>query len=209
MNDDVWSRGFAPPLPDRAAVVARLTPAQADAAAREGPVLVLAGAGTGKTSTLTAGVALRIVDRGIPPHRILAVTFTNKAAGEMRERIVALLGGSRAPSWIGTFHGLGARQLRMEPEMAGLQEGFDILDADDAKRLVKRTLKTLDLGGAELDTDGEGVRDPVKMICGHIGRFKDNLVIPREAIVRAEAIIAGDTAADVYGLRLAARVYPE
>ena len=102
-------------------ILAGLTPAQAEAATLGGPVLVLAGAGTGKTRTLTAGVAWRIGARGVDPDRILAVTFTNKAAKEIAGRIRATLAGQRAPSWIGTFHGLGARQLggpvATEPKM--------------------------------------------------------------------------------------------
>ncbi|TPG55891.1 DNA helicase UvrD [Roseomonas nepalensis] len=191
---------------DRARLVAGLTRSQGEAAGMHGPVLVLAGAGTGKTKTLTAGVALRIAERGIPAQRILAVTFTNKAAGEMRERIVALLGGQTAPSWIGTFHGLGARQLRQEPEMAGLRENFDVLDADDSKRLLKRTMKAM---GAEAGEDDGMAKDPVKAVAGHIGRFKDNLIIPGEAIIRAEAMLASNPLADASGLRAAARIYPE
>jgi DNA helicase-2/ATP-dependent DNA helicase PcrA len=83
-------------------VLGGLTLDQADAAALTGPVLVLAGAGTGKTKTLTAGVVHRIAVRGIPANRILAVTFTNKAAGEMRGRIQAALGEAAAPTWLGT-----------------------------------------------------------------------------------------------------------
>ena len=191
---------------DRARLVAGLTRSQAEAAGMHGPVLVLAGAGTGKTKTLTAGVALRIAERGIPAQRILAVTFTNKAAGEMRERIVALLGGQAAPSWIGTFHGLGARQLRLEPEMGGLRENFDVLDADDSKRLLKRTMKAM---GAEACDDEGMAKDPVKAIAGHISRFKDNLITPAEAVIRAEAMIATNPVADASGLRAAARIYPE
>lgn len=184
-----------------------LTPAQAAAASRTGPVLVLAGAGTGKTKTLTAGVALRIAQRGFPAHRILAVTFTNKAAAEMRKRIVTLLGGQPAPSWIGTFHGLGARQLRLEPQVAGLREGFDILDADDARRLLRRTIKACDL--AALDREGDGGRTALKAIGSAIGRLKDNLVLPHEAAQHAEDAAAAGNALDIDALRLAARVYPE
>jgi DNA helicase-2/ATP-dependent DNA helicase PcrA len=118
-------------------VLRGLTLDQANAAALAGPVLVLAGAGTGKTKTLTAGVTHRIAVRGIPANRILAVTFTNKAAGEMRGLIQAALGDAAAPTWLGTFHGLGARQLRAEPEVAGLRPGFDIVDANDTRRMVK------------------------------------------------------------------------
>jgi DNA helicase-2/ATP-dependent DNA helicase PcrA len=91
------------------AILHGLTPDQARAATLTGAVLVLAGAGTGKTRTLTAGVAMRIAERGIPASRILVVTFTNKAAKEMGDRIRAMLMGQAVPSWVGTFHGLGAR----------------------------------------------------------------------------------------------------
>lgn len=87
-----------------------LTDQQLDAAQATGPVLVLAGAGTGKTKTLTAAVIHRIQACAVPPARILAVTFTNKAAGEMVGRIRAGLGQDAAPHWIGTFHGLAARR---------------------------------------------------------------------------------------------------
>lgn len=123
-SDDPWpyeDEITLPRLPTPATIMAGLTPAQADAAAHDGPILVLAGAGTGKTRTLTAGVALRIAELGIVPNRILCVTFTNKAAAEMKQRIAAMLMGSPVPSWIGTFHGLGARQLRAEPEIGGLR----------------------------------------------------------------------------------------
>ena len=192
----------------RRTILAGLTPAQAEAATLQGPVLVLAGAGTGKTRTLTAGVAWRIGARGFDPDRILAVTFTNKAAKEMADRIRTLLAGQRAPSWIGTFHGLGARQLRIEPEVATLRPGFNILDADDSRRLVKRTLKAMNVS---LD-DAEG-RDPLKRLCNRIASMKDQLVTPDEAPAHVEAQIARALAArgtiDPEGLRLAARVYLE
>jgi DNA helicase II / ATP-dependent DNA helicase PcrA len=105
----------ATPAERLSSILAGLTPGQVEAAALTGAVLVLAGAGTGKTRTLTAGVAARIAARGIPPSRILAVTFTNKAAKEMADRIRTMLAGEAVPSWVGTFHGLGARQLRIEP----------------------------------------------------------------------------------------------
>ena len=191
---------------DHARLTAGLTAPQREAAAMHGPVLVLAGAGTGKTKTLTAGVALRIIQRGIPARRILAVTFTNKAANEMRQRIVALLRGQPAPGWIGTFHALGARQLREEAEMAGLRPGFDVLDADDARRLLKRTMKSL--GSAAIE-EGEIGKDPVKAVAGHIGRFKDHGILPEHAAAHAEAMLSSDPGADASGLRGAARIYPE
>ena len=90
-------------------VMAGLTTEQAKAAAQYGPVLVLAGAGTGKTKTLTAAVVHRIAAGGLAPGRVLAVTFTNKAATEMSGRIRTALDSGPAPSWLGTFHGLAAR----------------------------------------------------------------------------------------------------
>ena len=190
-------------------ILAGLTPQQAQAAEQSGPILVLAGAGTGKTKTLTAAVGHRIAVRGIQAARILAVTFTNKAAGEMAGRIRATLGDAAAPYWIGTFHGLGARQLRIEPEVAGLRPGFDILDADDSRRVVKRVMKAMNVaGGDEAITIG---RDPLKAICSRLSKFKDGLITPDDAPAHVEAMIAeaGRRGApvDPDGLRASARVY--
>ena len=136
---------------EEAGLIAGLTQEQSLAARTDGPVLVLAGAGTGKTRTLTAAVARRILASGIKPARILAVTFTNKAAAEMSSRIRSALDGIAPPHWVGTFHGLGARQLRAEPEVANLRPGFEILDGDDSRRLVRRTMKAMKV----LAGDGE------------------------------------------------------
>ena len=133
----------------QAAILNGLTPQQCAAATQMGAVLVLAGAGTGKTKTLTRAVANRIETHRIPAARILVVTFTNKAACEMSDRIRATLGDQAAPHWTGTFHGLGARQLRTEPEVAGLRPGFDILDADDSQRIVKRVMKGMNLASGD------------------------------------------------------------
>ena len=168
-------------------VLTGLTVDQATAAALSGAVLVLAGAGTGKTKTLTAGVAHRIAARSIPASRILAVTFTNKAAAEMLSRIRTTLGDGAAPGWVGTFHGLGARQLRVEPEVAGLRPGFDIMDADDSRRMIKRVMKGMSLSSA--DDDAAIGRDPLKAMCNRISAFKDALVIPSEAAAHVEAQI--------------------
>ena len=171
---------------------------------------MLAGAGTGKTSTLTAAVAHRIAVDGIPPHRVLAVTFTNKAAGEMAGRIRAALGPDAAPHWLGTFHGLAARQLRAGPEVASLRDNFDILDADDSRRILRRIMKAMNLSS---DEDEGGKRDPVKIVAGHIGKFKDLLMTPKGARSHVENRIAEGNrtgaAIDVAGLTMAAKVYPE
>ena len=187
-----------------------LTSNQLAAANTDGPVLVLAGAGTGKTRTLTAAVARRIIVSGIDPSRVMAVTFTNKAAREMSDRILATLGIATRPPWVGTFHGLGARQLRTEPEVAGLRPGFDILDADDSRRMIKRCMKAMNLagGGDELSPAG---KDPLKAVVNAISKFKDNLIAPSEAESSVEAMIAqshrGDRPVDPHVLRSAATVY--
>ncbi|MEY2721017.1 MAG: hypothetical protein RL245_404 [Pseudomonadota bacterium] len=106
-----------------------------------GPVLVLAGAGSGKTRVLTHRVAWLIEAEGASAHSILAVTFTNKAAGEMRARIEALLGMPGAALWIGTFHGIAHRLLRLHWREANLPQSFQILDGDDQLRLIKKLLK--------------------------------------------------------------------
>jgi len=217
--DDPLAWGNIPPAlnphPDPAealeTLAATLTKAQAEAAAQAGPILVLAGAGTGKTSTLTAAVVQRIAADHFSPSRILAVTFTNKAAKEMATRIRASLGGIEAPSWLGTYHGLAARQLRDQPEIAGLRPGFDILDADDSRRLLKRTMKAPNLAGGGDET--ESGRDPLKIMANRISKFKDNLVTPQGAAAWIESKIAAAERTgeplDVHGLRASARVYAD
>ncbi|MDD2860856.1 MAG: UvrD-helicase domain-containing protein [Acidiphilium sp.] len=195
------------PLP----LLADLTAAQSDAAHQDGPVLVLAGAGTGKTKTLTAAIARRI-GAGVAPSRILAVTFTNKAARGMTERIAAALGESEQPGWVGTFHGLGARQLRIEPEVAGLRPGFDILDADDSRRLLKRVVKSMQIDAA-IDEGMATSRDPIKLMARRIETFKDNLIAPEDAALRVEGLIGAATRErrpiDAAGFRAAVPVYAE
>jgi len=110
-----------------------------------GPTLVLAGAGSGKTRVLIHRIAWLIQAEGATPHGILAVTFTNKAAAEMRARVEALLGGSGAAMWLGTFHGLAHRLLRLHWRDAGLPQSFQILDSEDQLRLIKKVVKSLEL----------------------------------------------------------------
>ena len=126
-----------------------LNPAQREAvAAPEGPLLILAGAGSGKTRVLTHRVAWLVEVLNVSPHAILAVTFTNKAAAEMRGRIETMLGFSVGGMWIGTFHGLSHRLLRSHWKDAGLPQNFQILDSEDQYRVVKRILKNLELDEA-------------------------------------------------------------
>ena len=107
--------------------------------------LILAGAGSGKTRVLVHRIAWLIEVERLSPQGVLAVTFTNKAATEMRSRIEELLSVSTRSMWVGTFHGLAHRLLRMHWEEAGLPQNFQIIDADDQVRLIKRILKNLDL----------------------------------------------------------------
>ena len=109
------------------------------------PTLVLAGAGSGKTRVLTHRVEWLVQVEGVSPHGILAVTFTNKAAAEMRHRIETQLGLPSAPLWIGTFHGICHRLLRLHWREAGLPQGFQILDGEDQQRLVKKIIRGLNL----------------------------------------------------------------
>jgi len=110
-----------------------------------GPVLVLAGAGSGKTRVLTHRIAWLIQAEGASPHSVMAMTFTNKAAGEMRARIETLLGMPGAALWIGTFHGIAHRLLRLHWREANLPQTFQILDGDDQLRLIKKILKAQNL----------------------------------------------------------------
>ncbi len=131
---------------DPSPLVASLNPAQREAVTA--PLehrLVLAGAGSGKTRVLTHRVAWLIAAEGASPMSVLAVTFTNKAAAEMRSRIEQLVDVPIRAMWVGTFHGIAHRMLRLHWKEAGLQQNFQILDADDQVRVVKRVLKNLDL----------------------------------------------------------------
>ena len=126
-----------------------LNAAQREAvAAPSGHYLVLAGAGSGKTRVLTRRIGWLIEAEGAPPWSILAVTFTNKAAGEMRGRLQQLLPGGTRGLTVGTFHGIAHRLLRQHWREAGLPETFQILDADDQQRLVKRVVAGLGLDEA-------------------------------------------------------------
>jgi DNA helicase-2/ATP-dependent DNA helicase PcrA len=123
-----------------------LNPEQREAVEHfEGPLLVLAGAGSGKTRVLTTRITHLIHEHGVPPERILAVTFTNKAAGEMRGRIRAMLGAEPVGMWMGTFHAVGARLLRRNAEKLGWTNTFSIFDAEQSLRQVKRIQESLNL----------------------------------------------------------------
>lgn len=116
----------------------------------DGPLLILAGAGSGKTRTITYRIAHMIEELGIPPYMILAVTFTNKAAKEMKERVVSLIGQEAERATISTFHSFGVRLLRMYGTQLGYQANFTIYDVEDQKRIVKAIMKELNLQGSDL-----------------------------------------------------------
>ena len=123
-------------------LVLALNPEQRAAAEHvDGPMLVLAGAGSGKTRVLTTRVALLIEQHRVPAERIFSVTFTNRAAGEMKERVASMLARNPAGAWIGTFHSLSARLLRREAERLGFSREFTIYDEDDRLALIKRLLE--------------------------------------------------------------------
>jgi DNA helicase-2/ATP-dependent DNA helicase PcrA len=165
----------------------------------QGPLLIFAGAGSGKTRTLTHRIAHLVQDCGVPPSRILAVTFTNKAAKEMKERLEKLLGNSAASMWLGTFHALCARMLRIHGEQIGLPSRFAIFDTDDQTRLVKALLK-------ESNLDSE--RLPAGKVLGRISDAKNHLRTPEQVMEGAtkphEKIFANLYAQYQQRLRLAA-----
>ena len=165
-----------------------LNPAQHEAVlTTEGPLLVLAGAGSGKTRVLTFRIA-HMLEKGVQPWRILAITFTNKAAAEMRERLGKLVGPAARGMWVSTFHSMCVRMLRADCEKLGFDKGFTIYDDDDSKRLVKDIM-------AELNIDPK--RWPINTIRNRISTAKNELVTP--------AVMA-DQAHDPAS-KLSARVY--
>jgi DNA helicase-2/ATP-dependent DNA helicase PcrA len=162
-----------------------LNPPQREAVlTTEGPVLVLAGAGTGKTSALTARLAHLIASRRAWPSQILAVTFTNKAAREMKERVSRISGGAiEGMPWLGTFHSVAARMLRTHAELVGLQSNFTILDTDDQLRVLKQLIQA-----ANLDEK----RWPARQLAGLIDRWKNRGWTPSQIDAgEAEAFAAG------------------
>jgi DNA helicase-2/ATP-dependent DNA helicase PcrA len=147
----------------------------------DGPVLVLAGAGTGKTRVLTTRLAHILITGRAAPHQILAVTFTNKAALEMKERIAHLIGRPVEGWWLGTFHALAARILRRHAEQVGLKPNFTILDTDDQIRLVKQVL-----AGTHLDDK----RWPARAVLAVIERWKDRGLTPDKVSMAEQGDLA-------------------
>jgi DNA helicase-2/ATP-dependent DNA helicase PcrA len=154
-----------------------------------GPLLVLAGAGSGKTRVLVHRVAHLVRDAGVIPWQILCVTFTNKAAGEMRERLGMLLGEAASDLWVSTFHAFGARFLRREAASAGLPAAFPIYDADDQLRLVKGIMAEMGLA--------EGKPVTARDVLSRIDRWKNDALGPGAARP-GELDVEGQAAQRVY-----------
>ena len=149
----------------------------------DGAVLVLAGAGTGKTRALTARLAEILAHRRAWPSEILSVTFTNKAAAEMRHRLTAMIGpAAEGMPFVGTFHSIAARMLRRHAELAGLRSNFTILDTDDVLRLLKRII---------IEAGIDEKRWPSRQLSSHIDRWKNRGQLPSE-VPKGEAFAFAD-----------------
>ncbi|BCB86858.1 DNA helicase PcrA [Phytohabitans suffuscus] len=141
------------------------------------PLLIVAGAGSGKTRVLTNRIAYLLAARDVHPGQIIAITFTNKAAGEMKERVAALVGGRARLMWVSTFHSACVRILRAEHEHAGLKSTFSIYDADDSRRLMQMVARELDL---------DPKRYPARGLAHQISNLKNELVDPESFADRAK-----------------------
>ena len=155
----------------------------------EGPLLVLAGAGSGKTRVLTHRIAYLIEEKGVNPWNILAITFTNKAAGEMRERVDDIVGFGSESIWVSTFHSTCVRILRRHIENLGYTTSFTIYDGDDQRTLMKQVMKTLDL-------DPKQYRD--RSLLSAISAAKDQLITPEEFLLNAGGDFRQKKVGEVY-----------
>ncbi len=163
---------------------------QKEAAAHiDGPLLILAGAGSGKTRVLTNRTAYMIDELGIDPYNILAITFTNKAAGEMRERIDRLVGHGSEAIWVSTFHSTCVRMLRRYIDLIGYDGSFTIYDTDDSKSVMKEVLKRLQIDPKQY---------PEKRFLNRISNCKNELSTPEDEAAEAEGDYADELFAKVY-----------
>jgi DNA helicase II / ATP-dependent DNA helicase PcrA len=152
------------------ALLEGLNPQQRKAVVHQGsPLLIVAGAGSGKTRVLTHRVAYLLAERGVRPGQVLAITFTNKAAGEMKERVAALVGPRARSMWVSTFHSMCVRILRADGKALGFRSSFSIYDADDSTRLMTLIARELDL---------DIKRYPPKSLTAQVSNLKNELVTP-------------------------------
>ena len=180
-----------PPSPEEPRYLRSLNAPQRDAVlTTEGPVLVLAGAGTGKTAALTARLAHLLATRRAWPSEILSVTFTNKAAREMRHRVGTIVGEVvDGMPWLGTFHSIGAKMLRRHAELVGLQSNFSILDTDDQLRLLKQLILAADL---------DEKRWPARQLGGFIDGWKNKGLTPGEINTAESELYANGKGQQLY-----------
>jgi DNA helicase-2/ATP-dependent DNA helicase PcrA len=157
--------------------------------AQDGPVLVLAGAGTGKTRALTTRLGHLLMTGKARPFDIMAVTFTNKAAGEMKARVAQLIGRPVEGWWLGTFHSLAARILRIHAEAAGLKPNFTIIDTDDQLRLIKQIIQAEGL---------DSQKWPSRVVHGIIERWKDRGLTPDKVSAAEQAEVGGGRILGIY-----------
>lgn len=163
-----------------------LNPVQQEAVkAVNGPVMIIAGAGSGKTRVLTYRIAY-LVQCGVPPHQILALTFTNKAANEMKSRIATLVGEEANQIWMGTFHSMFARILRKEAEALGYTRSFTIYDSDDSLQLVRRVMEGLNLSKDQFNPNA---------VRATISNAKNQLLAPDDFLGRASELFEEKVAA--------------
>ena len=155
----------------------------------EGPVLILAGAGSGKTRVLTHRIAYLIEEKGVNPWNILAITFTNKAAGEMRERVDHLVGFGSESIWVSTFHSACVRILRRFIDRLGYDTNFTIYDTDDQKSLMKEVCKYLQI-------DTKTYRE--RALLSAISSAKNEMISPQEFLLQAEGDFSKQKIAEVY-----------
>ena len=174
------------------AVYDTLNPMQKEAVlCTEGPLLVLAGAGSGKTRVLTHRIAYLIEEKKVNPWNIMAITFTNKAAGEMRERVDRLVGEKSDSIWVSTFHSSCVKILRRFIENLGYSRSFTIYDADDQRTLMKQILKKMEL-------DPKQFRD--RAMLSAISNAKNELIGPEEFRLNAEGDWREKKTAEVYAM---------
>lgn len=177
---DIYDAPAPAPAPAKPLVdIDSLNPAQREAVlTTEGPLLVLAGAGSGKTRVLTFRIAHMLGDLGVKPWQVLAITFTNKAAAEMRERLAALIPSGTRGMWVCTFHAMCVRMLREDADLLGYTGQFTIYDDDDSKRMVRDIMQALSI---------EQKQFPINMIRSKISSAKNAMIGPEDMLKSADS----------------------